>query len=61
MSNAGDTVVLFLVDGPDTLVVDSHTYKSHEADDDRSTGRNPDGAGDWEVFDALARRERSDG
>jgi hypothetical protein len=53
MSNDGDTVMLFQVVGVDTLIVDSHTYLSHEADNDRSTGRNPDGTGGWELFDEL--------
>jgi|AMFO01.1.fsa_nt_gi hypothetical protein len=53
MSNSGDTVVLFHVEGSDTLLIDSHTFNTYEADDDRSTGRNPDGTGEWEIFDAL--------
>jgi hypothetical protein len=47
MSNDGDTVILWQVAGGDT------TFNTYEADDDRSTGRNPDGIGDWEIFDAL--------
>ena len=53
MSNDGDTVVLWEVAGADTLLVDSHTFNTYEADDDRSTGRDPDGIGDWIIFDAL--------
>lgn len=53
MSNDGDTVILWQVAGSDTLLVDTHTFNTYEADDDRSTGRNPDGIGDWEIFDAL--------
>ncbi len=53
MSNDGDTVILWQVAGSDTLLADSHTFNTYEADDDRSTGRNPDGIGDWEIFDAL--------
>lgn len=53
MSNDGDCVVLWQAAGDDTLLVDTHTFNTYEADDDRSTGRNPDGTGDWEVFDAL--------
>lgn len=53
MSNDGDTVVLWQIAGSDTLLVDTHTFNTYEADDDRSTGRNPDGIGDWEIFDAL--------
>ena len=25
----------------------------HQADDDRAAGRNPDGVGDWQIFDGL--------
>jgi len=53
MSNDGDVVVLWQIADTDTVLVDTHTYTSYEADDDRSTGRNPDGTGDWEIFDAL--------
>ncbi len=53
MSNDGDAVVLWQIASSDTVLVDTHTFVSHEADDDRSSGRNPDGTGDWEIFDAL--------
>ncbi len=53
MSNDGDTVLLWQFSDPDTLLVDSHTFNTYEADDDRSTGRTPDGTGDWEIYDAL--------
>lgn len=53
LGNDGDTPILWQLAGGDTLLVDSHTYNTYEADDDRSTGRNPDGIGDWEIFDAL--------
>ncbi len=53
LSNDGDTVILWQVAGSDTLLVDSHTFNTYEAEDDRSTGRNPDGVGVWEIFDAL--------
>jgi len=53
LSNDGDTVVLWQIGEGDTLLVDSHTFNTYEADDDRSTGRNPDGVGVWEIFDAL--------
>jgi hypothetical protein len=52
LGNSGDAVMLWHVDGPDTTVVDSYTYKSHEAGADRSVGRmNDDGA--WSLFDGL--------
>jgi hypothetical protein len=51
MSNDGDTVILYNISGPDTLIVDSHTFNTYEADDDRASGRYPDGSGAWELFD----------
>jgi hypothetical protein len=53
LANAGDTVVLWQVTATDTTLVDRYTYADHEADDDRSSGRRPDGAPTWELFDAL--------
>lgn len=53
LNNSGDTVKLFHVSGPDTVLVDAYTYGSHEALDERSTGRLPDGGSGWAVFDAL--------
>lgn len=53
MGNDGDTVCLWHLSASDTLLVDSHTFNTYEADDDRSTGRDPDGSGEWEIFDAL--------
>ena len=53
LSNDGDTVILWQFAEGDTIPVDTYTYLNHEADDDRSTGRNPDGIGDWELFDGL--------
>jgi len=53
LGNDGDTVTLLQVVDGDTLLVDSYTYANHEAEDDRSSGRNPDGSATWELFDAL--------
>jgi hypothetical protein len=53
LNNAGDTVYLFELSGGDTIVVDEYTYTDFEVLDDRATGRNPDGTGPWEIFDAL--------
>ena len=53
LGNDGDTVTLLQIVEGDTLLVDSYTYLNHEADDDRSSGRNPDGSSEWELFDAL--------
>jgi hypothetical protein len=53
LGNDGDTVILRQIAGGDTLLVDSHTFNTFEAEDDRSTGREPDGIGSWRIFDAL--------
>jgi hypothetical protein len=52
LSNSGDTVMLWQVAGADTVLVDSYTYKSHEAAADRAVGRLPDG-GPWALLDGL--------
>jgi lamin tail-like protein len=52
LGNSGDAVLLWRVIGPDTTLVDSYAYTSHEAAADRSIGRvNDEGA--WELFDGL--------
>lgn len=53
LNNSGDTVYLCKIDASDTTVVDSYTYVSNEAKDDRSVGRFPDGSGAWVLFDGL--------
>jgi hypothetical protein len=53
LGNDGDTVTLLQIVDSDTLLIDSYTYLTHEADDDRSSGRNPDGSPTWELFDLL--------
>jgi hypothetical protein len=53
LGNDGDTVTLLQVVGTDTLLVDSYSYGNHEAEDDRSSGRRPDGSAVWELFDGL--------
>jgi hypothetical protein len=52
LSNTGDTVMLWQVAEAETVLVDSYTYKSHEAAADRAVGRLPDG-GPWVLFDGL--------
>jgi hypothetical protein len=52
LGNTGDSVILWQVTGADTVVVDSYTYKSHEAAADRAVGRHPE-TGQWQLFDAL--------
>ena len=53
LANSGDAVLLWHVAAAETLLVDSYTYKSHEAAADRSVGRLPDGDGAWVIFDSL--------
>jgi hypothetical protein len=53
LANSGDTVALWQLVGSDTTLVDSYTYLSHEAVDDRASGRRPDGVDHWELFDGL--------
>ena len=52
LGNTGDQVKLWQVVGPDTVLVDSYAYVSHEAAADRAVGRAPDG-GIWMLFDGL--------
>jgi Lamin Tail Domain len=52
LGNSGDTVMLWKITGADTALVDSYTYRSHEAAADRAIGRLPDG-GTWALFDGL--------
>ncbi len=52
LGNTGDKVMLWQVVGPDTVLVDSYTYLSHEAASDRAVGRTPDG-GAWALLDGL--------
>ncbi len=53
LNNGGDTITLYDVSGTDPQVADAHTYASAEVADDRSTGRVPNGTGDWVIFDGL--------
>lgn len=53
LNNTGDTVLLYKLEGSDTLVADSYAYVSHEVLDDRSTGRMTENVTEWRVFDAL--------
>jgi len=52
LANSGGTITLWRV-GADTVLCDTVTYQDHEADDDRSGGRYPDGGPDWRLFDGL--------
>ena len=51
MNNSGDTMTL--VEADLTTVVDQVSYESFQVLDDRSYGRLPDGAANWEIYDAL--------
>jgi hypothetical protein len=53
LNNAGDTVFLYQVNGPDILVEDTRVYAAAEVLDDRSNGRLPQGTGGWVIFDGL--------
>ena len=52
LGNTGDSVLLWQVNGSDTTLVDSYTYKAHESAADRATGRTPDGS-EWKLEDQL--------
>lgn len=52
LNNAGDTVILFRIEGTDTVAVDVRKYGSIEGASDRSVGRLGD-AGTWVLFDGL--------
>jgi hypothetical protein len=51
MNNGGDTMTLVQADL--VTVVDQVAYESFQVLDDRSYGRLPDGAANWEIYDAL--------
>ena len=53
LGNSGGEILLWRISGSDSTIVDRYTYEDHEADDDRSTGRAPDGADTWRLFDAM--------
>jgi hypothetical protein len=52
LGNSGDSVLLWKIQGADTVLVDGYTYRSHEAAADRAVGRALD-TGDWQLYDAL--------
>lgn len=53
LANAGDTVRLWHLTATETTLVESYTYKAHEAGTDRSLGRIPNMFGGWQLFDGL--------
>lgn len=52
LANTGGEVLLWKVTDSDAVIVDRYVYQDHEAEDDRSSGRLPDGGPDWYVFDS---------
>jgi hypothetical protein len=53
LSNSGDKVMLWQVAGPDTVLMDSYAYASHEAAADRASARLPEGGSVWVLFDGF--------
>lgn len=54
LNNSGDTVDLLKITSPaDTIPCDTRTYTSAEGASERSVGRQPDGTGEWVLFDLL--------
>ncbi|MBD3163305.1 MAG: hypothetical protein GF346_12585 [Candidatus Eisenbacteria bacterium] len=53
LGNSGDTVTLLQEVDDEMVLFDAYTYEDHEAEDDRSSGRLPDGEADWVLFDSL--------
>jgi len=53
LGNTGGYVALWKWSPTDSGLVDGYTYLDHEADDDRSSGRVPDGGPNWRLFDSL--------
>lgn len=51
LGNSGGEIVLFKVAGASVTQVDCYAYTDHEADDDRSSGRGPDGGPNWILLD----------
>ena len=53
LSNSGSELQLWRLTHSDSVLVDAYAYLDHEADDDRSSGRMPDGDPEWHLFDGL--------
>jgi hypothetical protein len=53
LNNAGGAITLWRWSPTDSVMVDCYTYADHEADDDRSSGRAPDGGEAWRLFDSM--------
>lgn len=53
LGNTGGELQLFKLNAGVPTLVDCYAYADHEADDDRSSGRGPDGGPNWLLFDGL--------
>lgn len=53
LSNSGGEIDLFQMLNGLPIRVDCHAWTDHEADDDRSSGRAPDGGPDWILMDGY--------
>jgi hypothetical protein len=53
LSNSGGEVDLFQVGSSGAVRVDACVYKDHEAEDDRSSARGPDGGAAWILCDGY--------
>ncbi|TPW12693.1 MAG: hypothetical protein FD129_1420 [bacterium] len=51
LGNSGGEIVLFHLEGSQVSLIDCYAYTDHEADDDRSSGRGPDGGAAWILLD----------
>lgn len=53
LGNTEGEIWLWRLTAADTVRLDGYAYIDHEAEDDRSTGRLPDGGPEWRLFDSL--------
>ena len=53
LNNTGGTLLLMRTTEGAPVLVDSYTYLDLEAEDDRSSGRAPDGGPNWRLFDGM--------
>ena len=53
LANTGSEIALWKIAGGTPQFLESYAYLDHEAEDNRSSGRFPDGTDTWHIFDAL--------
>ena len=53
LTNTGGEITLWKITGGTSQFLESYAYLDHEAEDNRSSGRFPDGTDAWHIFDAL--------